>query len=179
VNRVRVAVLLALGMMLVVAAVALASSKPEHSQEPNNVSTQATGPVGATGIIVRDDNGHDDDWFYFKVKAHRRFTISVKVLNYVCGNNPNQDFVKTATVHGQLYNFEEVAGIAGAGESFSISPFNQPTLVAGYLYPNIGNSGKGKIGCSQLVRITPASVLIRSRSPKDKRILARKIIADQ
>ena len=154
-------------------------SKPERSREPNNVSTQATGPVGGKGIIVRDDNGLDPDWFYFKVKPHRRFTISVKSLNYMCGNNPNQDFVKTATVHGQLYNFEEVAGIAGAGESFSIPPFNRVTLIAGELYPNLGNSGKGKTGCSQLVRITPASVLILSRSPRDKRILANEHIAEQ
>jgi hypothetical protein len=178
--------LLAVGFLIALAGCGLSASgseantTPQRAREPDNVATQATGPVGSGGIVLHDGSGRDPDWFYFKIAPRKVVTIEVKNLNGLCGVDPDQDFVKTATApEGELHYFESVGGEAGSTETYSASPFHHVKLIVGLLSPNIGDNAAANKGCSELVRATPASALILTRSPGDKRTLRAPILADQ
>lgn len=63
--------------------------------------------------------------------------------------------------------FENVGTKAGSIEAYSASPFNRVKLIVGVLDPNIGENGATSRGCSELVRASPSSALIITRSPRD------------
>jgi hypothetical protein len=153
---------------------------PQRTREPDNSAPQASGPVGTSGIILHDGTGHDPDFFYFKVLPGREVQIAVKNLNGRCGANPDADFVKTATApEGELHNFESVGASAGSIKTYPASGFDHVKLIVGVLSPNIGNNGASNKGCSELVRVSPASALILTRAPGDRRKLRAPILADQ
>lgn len=136
--------------------------------------------MGASGIILHDGTGHDPDFFYFKVAPRREVQIAVKNLNGRCGTDPDADFVKTATApEGELHYFESVGASAGSIETYSASGFDHVTLIVGVLSPNIGDNGASNKGCSELVRLSPASALILTRAPGDRRKLRAPAFADQ
>ena len=178
-NRARVALLLALGMTLVVAAVAFASFQAraltgaEQRQHPGN---RARGRQG----------NH---------RARRQWPRPRLVLLQGQAAPTLHDQRQEPELHVREQpqsGFRQNGDRSRAALQLRGSRRNSrrggkllyPALQPGHvdrrrLYPNLGNSGKGKTGCSQLVRITPASVLILSRSPRDKRILANEHIAEQ
>lgn len=69
-----------------------AATKPLRDREPNDRSTQASGPLGPAGIVLtKQRDGDNEDWFYFRLRPGKPLRLLVKHLDGRCGNS----FVQT------------------------------------------------------------------------------------
>lgn len=135
----------------------------EH--EPNDTPRHAQGPIGADGLTTRNSTGHDDDYFYFRIRKARTVTITVTNLNGRCidrsSNRGGPDFVRTATRAGQEKYFEELPNRTGASQIVRVGPYPSATIIAGDHYTN------GARGCALRIRAAPASALETVRLTSD------------
>lgn len=144
------------------------------SGEPDNHSVQARGPV-TRAYDDRVSSPNDQDWFYYRVKAGRRVSVTVRHL----GGDCTRTFVLfTKGPGGELFSTPFINASAGelveAADDSSpdyFAPADRSGRFAGFVKGEDDDRTGGATGCRLRIIVAPASALLTRRVHGDAAFL--------